>query len=169
MEGLPRLLARVGKSGFIMERIEARRLPKDDDPPPPPIYFERAEALIGAMHERGVAHGDLRRKNLFIDDGARPWVIDFGTAVVREAGLAGAVSRFLFERVALADRLKLARLQGEYLPDSLSDEQRRAIARTPFYFRLGQWFRHRIVRPLKPRRRRRLWRRLRRRLKSKSR
>ncbi|MBI3187367.1 MAG: hypothetical protein HYZ31_05765, partial [Gammaproteobacteria bacterium] len=50
-------------------------------------YFARMFEIIGAMHKRGVAHMDLKKKdNLLVVDGNEPCVIDFGTAVIYQPG-----------------------------------------------------------------------------------
>ena len=34
------------------------------------------------MHDLGVSHGDLKRKdNIFVDENKKPYLIDFGTAI----------------------------------------------------------------------------------------
>lgn len=50
-------------------------------------FFERLFAIIEAVHERGVAHGDLMRKsNILVGDGDRPYLIDFGVAAIYRPG-----------------------------------------------------------------------------------
>lgn len=50
-------------------------------------YFEQMFQAIARMHERGVAHMDLKKKdNLLVVDGNEPCVIDFGTAVIYQPG-----------------------------------------------------------------------------------
>lgn len=57
----------------------------------PPVewerFFERLFAIITAIHERGVAHGDLMRKsNILVSDGEYPYLIDFGVATIERPG-----------------------------------------------------------------------------------
>lgn len=48
------------------------------------LFFARLLGLIRAIHGRGVAHGDLKKKdNLLVVGGTRPCIVDFGVAVVR--------------------------------------------------------------------------------------
>jgi len=58
----------------------------------PPVqresFFRRLLEIIRAMHDRGVAHGDLMRKsNILVKDGEYPYVIDFGVAEIYRPGL----------------------------------------------------------------------------------
>ena len=46
-------------------------------------FFDALLELIKSMHNLGVAHGDLKRKdNLIVDQNLKPYLIDFGTAVI---------------------------------------------------------------------------------------
>ncbi|GAB4196913.1 MAG: hypothetical protein Tsb002_30600 [Wenzhouxiangellaceae bacterium] len=50
-------------------------------------WFEQLRAAIEAMHQRGVAHGDLKRKaNLLVTADGQPLIIDFGAAWLMSAG-----------------------------------------------------------------------------------
>lgn len=50
-------------------------------------WFELLLETLHAIHERGVAHGDLKSKgNLLVAEGERPCVLDFGTAFVHKDG-----------------------------------------------------------------------------------
>lgn len=50
-------------------------------------YFQQLFSAIGRMHKLGVAHMDLKKKdNLLVVDGIRPCLIDFGAAVIYQAG-----------------------------------------------------------------------------------
>ena len=49
------------------------------------------------MHHVGVAHADLKKKdNLLVVEGKKPYVIDFGVAVVRKPGFA-PVNHYLYD------------------------------------------------------------------------
>ena len=48
-------------------------------------FFDALLELITSMHNLGVAHGDLKRKdNLIVDQNLKPYLIDFGTAVIND-------------------------------------------------------------------------------------
>ena len=55
------------------------------------------------MHERGIAHGDLKRKNnIIVGAGEQPYIIDFGVAVRRSARSA-SFNRWVFEQLKQMD------------------------------------------------------------------
>ena len=52
------------------------------------VFFKRLRKIIDQMHRRGVAHGDLKKKeNLLVGSNDQPVVLDLGTAVMRGRGL----------------------------------------------------------------------------------
>ncbi len=64
------------------------------------VFFGRLRAILDSMHQRGVAHGDLKKKeNLLVTAGDRPVILDLGTAVRRGHGLG----RFLFSWLKRVD------------------------------------------------------------------
>ncbi len=84
-------------------------------------FFERFQELIQAMHAAGVAHADMKRKeNILVDARGRPWLIDFGAAVLANAAGGG----FLFEQARRTDlnawfKLKYQLLRVEPSADDL--------------------------------------------------
>jgi len=66
-------------------------------------FFERLLEIIQAMHVRGVAHGDLKRKaNLMVDPEGSPVLLDFGAATLLRGGWH-PVNRRLFEFMRQTD------------------------------------------------------------------
>lgn len=161
IEGMPRFGGMVGKEALLIERLEAGRLPHLRDNFLTVEFFDRLERMVEGMHQRGWAHGDLRRKNILVDGALKPYLIDFATAwgVGTEAG---SLRRRLFKHWSLIDRVTLVRIKRTYFPDALTPKDREILRRDPFYLRLGRRLRKGIYRPLKRRHRRRLWRKIRR-------
>jgi len=66
-------------------------------------FFATLLTTIEAMHSAGVAHGDLKRKaNIIVGPGERPYLIDFGIAVRRNAR-DGVFNRLVFARLRQMD------------------------------------------------------------------
>ncbi|MFU8832842.1 MAG: hypothetical protein ACNA7J_11905, partial [Wenzhouxiangella sp.] len=80
-------------------------------------FFARLLQIIQAMHARGIAHGDLKRKeNLLIDPSGDPVIIDLGAATVRQSGWH-PLNRWLFNFMRQTDlnawiKLKYAGYEG---------------------------------------------------------
>jgi predicted Ser/Thr protein kinase len=101
--GIPRSFGLVG-DGLALEHIAGPSLRKherqiaDRD-----AFFAKLLATLRAMHEAGVAHGDLKRKdNIVVGPGERPYLIDFGIAVQRSAS-STLWNRLVFERLVQMD------------------------------------------------------------------
>ena len=63
-------------------------------------FFASLLVTLNAMHDAGVAHGDLKRKdNILVGPEEQPYVIDFGIAIIADDGQG-----FVFESVRQADR-----------------------------------------------------------------
>ncbi len=155
VRGVPRLFGTAGPEAFVMEQMQAERLPKNDREAPPESYWADARRLIDEMHARGVAHGDLRRKNLLIDAQGEAVLIDFATAMPgrrRDARLF----KFLYDRCCRIDLITLARIKASY-GMRLGAEEVALIESEPWYLRAGRWAKKNIYRWRKPRTWRKWW------------
>lgn len=164
LPGTPALLARVGSCAIVLERFEARALPRRKDGiAPPSDYFPRAREIVAAMHARGIGHGDLRRDNLLLDSEGTPRVIDFATSVAAGGDLEGLLTWPLLPLYRGIDRYQLAKLEASYRPDGEGmDEASRLLAeRPPWYARAGRALRQSTLGMTKARNRKKLKKRIR--------
>ena len=79
--GVPRSYGLVN-GHLVLEHIEGPSLRRQDKAlSDRGRFFARLLATLDAMHAKGVAHGDLKRKdNVLVGPGEEPYVIDFGIA-----------------------------------------------------------------------------------------
>ena len=138
--GVPRLYGRVDGDALAMEYVAAgtlhRRLPR--------AVLERAcdglSKCVTTLHERGVVHLDLRQKrNVLVDGAGEVVVIDFQSALV--LGLRGWRG-WLLRRLAVLDRLAVLKFRARYVPDSLTETERRRAYRAHWIGRF--WIFNRI-------------------------
>lgn len=108
------------------------------------VFFHRLRELVVAMHRQGVAHGDMRRRNIMRTKGEIPYLIDFTTAVQRRQ--YNPFSRWLFGAIGRTDELAVLKLQASFYPDSLSAEDMQSIMNRPWYLRVGQFLRKQVYR-----------------------
>lgn len=116
------------------------------------VFFAELLRIIQSMHARGVAHGDLKRKdNLRIDASGRPVILDLGTAVLlRKNG--GWAHRRLFEFARQTDLNAWVKLKyGGY--GGVSPEDQRYLKRSRLEISLS-WLRGQREKPLAKTRRR---------------
>lgn len=134
LPGIPALYARPDARTVLMEHLPARPWSQVR---PPPAAFERLEALVAAMHARGVAHCDLRSAgNILVDESGRPYLVDFVSRVCRGARW-NLPRNWLFAQFCRADRNALAKLKVRYAPEIATAEDR-ARARHRSFDRLAR-------------------------------
>lgn len=98
LAGFPRCFKLLDDRFLILEWIDATPF-RFADIGDREAFFARLRTTLDAMHERGLAHGDLKKKeNLLVTDADRPVILDLGTAVRRGEGLGRLLYRWL-ERV----------------------------------------------------------------------
>ena len=98
--GIPECFGRLNDSCLVLEYVPGGSLRKlDDQLEDRQQFFSKLLRTLRGMHEAGVAHGDLKKKdNILVGPGQEPFVIDFGIAVV-EKGRKG----FVFNTVKQVD------------------------------------------------------------------
>jgi hypothetical protein len=102
--GVPRLFGRLDRHALVVEHIPGRACSEYPDGSLPLEFFHRLEAVVDALHERGVVHCDIKnRSNIVVAEGLQPYIVDFASAFTRAGGL-GPLRRFLFERFRIDDR-----------------------------------------------------------------
>lgn len=100
LSGVPRCRGLVENRFLVLDFIDARPF---RDAGTGPEFFDRLLETIQAMHARGVAHGDLKRKaNLLVDAQDRPVLLDFGAATLLRPG-RHPLNRRLFEFMRQTD------------------------------------------------------------------
>lgn len=109
---VPALLGRVGPFAFATAWVDARPLSEIEGTVPAAI-FDRLDAVLLALHRRGIAIGDLHHRDVLIGEDGRMAVVDFATAWLAPAA-AGRARRAIFRRLAEQDRLAAARLRARF-------------------------------------------------------
>ncbi len=93
-------------------------------------FFERLLHLIKGLHEAGVAHTDLKKKdNLLVVQGRTPYVIDFGVAVVKRPRFA-PLNHYLYSLARKFDFNAWVKLKYNGKYENITDEDRAYFNRT---------------------------------------
>ncbi len=117
--GIPRFLGQIDRLAFAIEFIEGRPISSIHKGQMPPEVFPRMAIVVAAMHARGVAHGDLkRRSNLLLTPQNEVFIIDFAASIVAR----GPISTQLMRAVAEVDDKSLPRLKKFVAPELLTAE-----------------------------------------------
>lgn len=86
ISGIPRCHGFFLDRHLVLEHVDAQTMRQtmisDRE-----AFFAEMFAIVTSIHERGVAHGDLKRKdNILVTHDSRPCLIDFGVSVFRKPG-----------------------------------------------------------------------------------
>lgn len=126
LAGIPSLLARPDRRSILMEDIAAKPIARSQCTDWP-VFFERLDRLLDAMHERGIAHCDLRSPdNTLVDEDGRPVLVDF-VASVRRAGPWNLLGRWVFASFCDVDRKAVLKLKSIVAPELVAPEQRELL------------------------------------------
>ena len=140
--GVPRLVGRIGKSAFVHEWIEGSDL-LDLADPPPEDFFDQLEALVRAVHARGMAYVDMNKPdNVLVAEDGRPVLIDFQISWAPRPswGPLGSVKRRVLAMLQEADLYHVRKLKRLYRGDLMTPQERAAGKRPPWFLRLHRAF-----------------------------
>ncbi len=86
IEGVPKCYGFLQNKYLLLEYIDGESL-RTAELEDRPYFIEKYFSLIQKIHQRGIAHGDMKRKeNLLVVNAKEPCVIDFGVAVIKRKG-----------------------------------------------------------------------------------
>lgn len=125
LTGIPTIYEQPDVRGLLMEYLPALPWPQAKAPN---AAYQRLEALVSAMHARGVAHCDLRGgSNMLVDQAGQPYIVDF-VARVHRGGVWNLPWNWLFRQFVAADRAALVKLRVRYARHLATAEDRAALA-----------------------------------------
>ena len=118
-KGIPRLIGKIDRFAFALQFIEGTPVAVFKQGELSPDVFPRVTEVVDAMHARGVAHGDLKRRtNLIVAPDGSVWLVDFAASVVAR----GPLSKRLMKAVAEVDDKSLPRIKKFAAPELLTEE-----------------------------------------------
>lgn len=124
------------REGIILRQASAADLPED--------YFRKLEYLVNVIHEHGVVHSDLKRKeNLMVGPDGQPIIIDLGTHFVDKEGFR-PLNNFFFEQFCQMDLNAVSKLKKQFFPETLSDKDRERLDSPTFLERADRFRRNYI-------------------------
>jgi hypothetical protein len=126
IEGVPKVLGRVGATAYLYEYIEGacldprRGLPGD--------FFDRLLGVLRQIHARGLVHFDLhKRGNILVGDEGRPYIIDFqlSTHIGERLLISRRLSARLRRRLQAYDLYHLYKHKRRCCPTGLTEAELR--------------------------------------------
>lgn len=150
IRGVPRFVGFVDRDGLLMEFCEGSPLIRRGVRGKiAPEFFDACLELLETIHARGVAHGDIRRKNILVTTDGAPVLIDFQTALRRNGSWW---ERRLWPLISQTDRWNLVHIKSRTFPEALTSWERSLLASPPIWLRWGRFLRRGLYRRLVPKR-----------------
>ena len=158
LPNVPRLLGRIGQTGFVHEFVKGRPLGEMDANgkvrPIPDSFFDELIALLDELHRRQMAYVDTNKpQNILQGEDGRPHLIDFQISYdMHELG-NNWMNRRILKRLQQEDFYHVLKHKRRLRPDLLTEEERQRSMRRSWAIRLHRFvfspyfkFRRRTVR-----------------------
>lgn len=127
VDEVPDLLAVKDSNAIVMEFREGRRVREVEHHELGPEFFDHFEDAVHRIHELGIVHSDLKKKdNLLVSPSKEPVIVDFGTHFRRDAPW-GPLYGFLYDQFELMDLNAVSKLKKDYCPEAMTEEDRRRL------------------------------------------
>lgn len=148
IQGVPAFIELQSPFAFALEFVQGETLPRHQARHGmTPEFFRKLQATVAEMHARGVAHGDIRRRNILQTSDGRGVLIDFETCVVDRWD---PIRSAIFRVACRIDRFTLLKIMASYFPESLTSGEQETLSRPPLLLRIGRFLRHGIYANFKP-------------------
>jgi hypothetical protein len=124
LPNIPKLLGRVGKTGFVHAYVEGRPLSKEH--PIPDTLFDELFALLRTLHARNIAYVDTNKpQNILQGDDGRPHLIDFQISFdLRDFWGNNPLTRAILRRLQKEDFYHVLKHKRKLRPDLLTPEEK---------------------------------------------
>ena len=122
IEGVPKYIADVGRTGFAHEFIPGQPLKRtslvNDD------FFDNLESLLKKIHNRNVAYVDMNKaENIILGDDGRPYLIDFQISYApRDIPVVSILTKIILRQLQKEDLYHLLKHKRRIRPDLLTEK-----------------------------------------------
>ena len=113
IEGLPKFLGRVGPFTLATEWIDAEPIGQLRGQRLDAGIFDRIEVIVGHLHERGVALGDLHILDVLLGGDGTVWLIDLAASFCR-GDRPSAARLWLYKRFKESDIVNMTRMRARF-------------------------------------------------------
>ena len=139
LPNIPKLLGRVGKTGFVHAYVEGRPLSKDH--PIPDDFFDQLFALLRELHRRDIAYVDTNKpQNILQGDDGRPHLIDFQISFGLQDFGNNPLTRALLGRLQKEDLYHTLKHKRKLRPDLMTDGEKASAKRVSWFIKT-----HRLI------------------------
>lgn len=136
--GTPKCVGCSDEYQLVLEYIDGQ--PFTQSVPVRDSFFDELREIIEAIHDRGVAHGDLKtRGNILIDAQGAPVLVDFGVSIVKRSAFH-PLNRFMFRLACDLDmnaylKHRYGKHTGNKMPANTAPYRRTGVEAASHFFR----------------------------------
>jgi len=143
VECVPDFLGHPDETSIALEFVEGlsiRELDQEDRLGElPESFFEQLHNTLRGIHEKGVVHSDLKKKeNLIVTPDKQPAIIDFGSALERKDNYR-FINNFLFDQFKVIDGHAVLKLKYMAREDLLTAEEREELMDLSVLEKVSRW------------------------------
>jgi tRNA A-37 threonylcarbamoyl transferase component Bud32 len=126
LSGVPALYRTLDGLSVIIEEIPGRNVEKlEKEVRLPEAFFTDLKDLVNRVHERGIAHCDLKRApNILLGRDGRPYIVDWGASISHRE-FAWYPLNLIYRRFLLDDHMAVTKLKLRHRPASVTPEEKR--------------------------------------------
>jgi len=134
LPNVPKLLGRVGPTGFVHAYVEGRPLSKNH--PIPPAFFDELFGLLEKLHVRDIAYVDTNKpQNILQGDDGHPHLIDFQISFDLHDFGNNPLTRAILHRLQKEDVYHVLKHKRKLRPDQLTPDERARATHVSWFIR----------------------------------
>ncbi|MBW2204043.1 MAG: hypothetical protein JRF52_08060 [Deltaproteobacteria bacterium] len=124
ISGVPLLYRVIDGLALVTEEIQGRNLENlEKEMKLPDSFFEAMKKLVTHIHDKGLAHCDLKRApNTLLGDNGLPYIIDWA-ASISEKEFRVPPLNLIYRRFKLDDHMAITKLKLRHSPETISSEE----------------------------------------------
>ena len=124
LKGVPRYYRSIDGLALILEEIPGRNIEgMEKEKSLPQEFFEELRKLVERIHERGLAHCDLKRApNILLGYNGKPYIVDWSASIC-EKEFRFFPLKLLYRRFLLDDFNAVTKIQLRHCPENVTPEE----------------------------------------------
>lgn len=146
-KGVPRLHQVIPGVALVVEEIRGKPLERVKDRLEiPQNFFGDLKDLVDRIHQKGVAHCDLKRAaNILLGDDGLPYVVDWGASIC-ESEFRPYPLRLVYQRFLQDDYMAITKRKLQYAPETVGPREKAFYGQRSYPERLVRALRDRLRR-----------------------
>lgn len=128
LKGVPRCHLVMGGLAIVLEEIKGRSLEGlEKEKQLPETFFDALWTLVERVHDRGLAHCDLKRApNILVGDDGHPYIVDWSASISRKE-MRFFPLNLIYQRFLVDDFNAITKVKLRHRPESVTPEEIRLL------------------------------------------